>query len=120
METATLTEIRDGVKCMDMMPAAEDALYIIAGKWKVRILMALGMGDKRFNELQRALPGISARVLSNELKDLELNGLVNKQALANGAILYVRNDYADSLRGVMSELAKWGIHHKQKIRNREI
>ncbi|QJB31319.1 helix-turn-helix transcriptional regulator [Chitinophaga oryzae] len=115
METVTCTE-----KCNQVMPAAEDALYIIAGKWKVRIIITLATGDKRFNELQRALPGISARVLSNELKDLELNGLVSRKVLDNGTILYVRNDYADSLRNVMHELVQWGIGHKEKIRNREI
>lgn len=102
------------------MPAAEDALYIIAGKWKVRIIIALSSGDKRFNELQRTLTGISARVLSNELKDLELNGLVSRKTLDNGTVLYVRNAYADSLRKVMHELAQWGIGHREKIRNREI
>ncbi|MBC9910000.1 winged helix-turn-helix transcriptional regulator [Chitinophaga varians] len=115
METATCTE-----KCSQVVPAAEDALYIIAGKWKMRILITLAGGDKRFNELQRALSGISARVLSNELKDLELNGLVSRKILDNGTILYVRNAYADSLRSVMHELVQWGMDHKQKIRNREI
>lgn len=102
------------------MPAAEDALYIIAGKWKMRIIIALASGDKRFNELQRGLSGISARVLSNELKDLELNGLVSRKILDNGTILYVRNAYADSLHNVMHELVLWGKGHKEKIRNREI
>ncbi|MGN7823833.1 winged helix-turn-helix transcriptional regulator [Chitinophaga sp. 22536] len=115
METITCAE-----KCQSMVPAAEDALYIIAGKWKVRIIIALTGGDKRFNELQRTLSGISARVLSNELKDLELNGLVSRKILDDGTILYVRNDYADSLKNVMKELVQWGLEHKQKIRNREI
>lgn len=115
METATCSE-----KCQIVLPAAEDALYIIAGKWKVRIIIALAGGNKRFNELQRTLTGISARVLSNELKDLELNGLICRQILDNGTILYVRNAYADSLQKVMKELVQWGMEHKQKIRNKEI
>lgn len=116
MNTTTLNP----AKCLELIPAAEDALYVIASKWTMRILLALRGGDKRFNELQRHLSGISARVLSNELKDLELNGLIARQTLDNGTVLYMHNDYADSLKSVIRELSLWGIQHKQKIRNKEI
>lgn len=79
-------------------------------------------GNMRFNELQRKLPGISARVLSNELKELELNGLVCKMTI-NGhppTFEYGRTEYAGSLHEVMRALVTWGVQHRNKIRNREI
>ncbi len=59
----------------------EDALYVLGGKWKLRIIIALTSGYTRFNELQRTIKGISARVLSNELKQLKLNGPVKRQGM---------------------------------------
>ena len=55
-----------------------DALYVIGGKWKLRIIVALTEGNRRFNEMQRLIDGISAKVLSTELKGLELNGFVRR------------------------------------------
>ena len=63
-------------ECVSAVNAIDDALYVIGGKWKLRVIAALMEEDKRFNDLQRTVTGISARVLSNELKDLELNGFV--------------------------------------------
>src|ERR1035438_5087429 len=64
--------------CSGMLTAIGDSLYVIGGKWKLRVIVALRHGKKRFNEIQRAVDGISARVLSSELKELELNGFVTR------------------------------------------
>ena len=61
-------KVLSGSECSSRLTALGDALYAIGGKWKLRVIIALREGNTRFNEIQRALNGISARVLSNELK----------------------------------------------------
>lgn len=63
--------------------AMEDALYIVGGKWKLRIIIALREGHKRFNYIQRRVNGISTKVLFTELKSLESNGLVHGNVLVD-------------------------------------
>lgn len=106
--------------CKSNLSSVDDALYVIGGKWKLKIIVALK--DKksvRFNELQRTLEGISARVLSNELKELELNGFVKRNVLADRTpvvVEYEPTEYSQSLRYVIRSLAEWGARHKSKIR----
>lgn len=105
-------------ECTSALSAVGDALYVIGGKWKLRIIIGLSEGNKRFNELQRTVPGISARVLSNELKSLELNGFVRRKVYADQSpvvVEYERTDYADSLQHVVGALHDWGVTHRQKL-----
>jgi DNA-binding HxlR family transcriptional regulator len=107
------------LQCMAKLSSIEDALYVIGGKWKLRIIVALKDGEsKRFNELQRTIKGISARVLSNELKDLELNGFVKRIVHAEQfpiVVEYLPTDYCATLSDVIRSLAEWGNKHKKKI-----
>ena len=108
-------------ECNSRLSAVSDALYVIGGKWKLRIIVALSDGSKRFNELQRLITGISAKVLSNELKDLELNGFVKRTVYADSmpvSVEYERTEYADTLTDVLTALHEWGAMHRNKIRQR--
>ncbi len=105
-------------QCAKNIDAVEDALYVLGGKWKLRIVIALIGGYSRFNELQRTIKGISARVLSNELKQLELNGLVKRVVQADKTpvvVEYLPTEYASTLKVVVAALADWGQKHKKKI-----
>jgi DNA-binding HxlR family transcriptional regulator len=96
-----------------------DALYVIGGKWKLRIIIALFSEKKRFNDLKRAVDGISARVLSNELKDLELNGFIKRHVYANETpvtVIYELTKYSYSLEEVVLALSSWGESHLEKIK----
>jgi DNA-binding HxlR family transcriptional regulator len=109
-------------RCGKHLSATEDALYVIGGKWTLRIVIAVMSGHRRFNDLQRTIKGISARVLSSELKDLELNGLVNRVVLTDEKPVvteYVPTEYTRTLKDVISALADWGEKHKKKITRRE-
>ena len=66
-------------ECHKTLMAVSDALYAIGGKWKLMIIIAIARGNNRFTEIQRQVKGISARVLSNELKELEKNGFIIKK-----------------------------------------
>lgn len=108
-------------RCSSNLAATEDALYVVGGKWTLRLIIALLSGHTRFNELQRALNGISARVLSSELKDLEINGLVERVVDASQkpvVVEYLPTEYSKTLKDVIATLADWGTKHKKKITNR--
>lgn len=107
-------------KCSGHLSSVEDAIYVIGGKWKLKIIIVLQeRGNIRFNELQRNIPGISARVLSNELKDLELNGFVKRVVHAEQTpviVEYISTDYSKTLKPVIMALSEWGREHKNNIK----
>jgi len=105
-------------QCVASLNAVGDALYVIGGKWKLRIIIALSDGNKRFNELQRAVTGISARILSNDLKELELNGFIRRHVDTGTpvVILYELTEYSHTLEDVLRSLSEWGMMHREKVR----
>jgi DNA-binding HxlR family transcriptional regulator len=115
----TLAEAPNAAECTSRLGALEDALYVIGGKWKLKVIIALREGDvKRFNELQRRIPGISAKMLSSELRDLELNGFVSRTVHNQVPVVveYELTEYSASLSLVLHELVEWGKMHREKIR----
>ncbi len=106
-------------ECSSSLTAVGDALYAIGGKWKLRVIIALREGNKRFNELQRAITGISARVLSHELKELEMNGFVKRNVYTQIPVTveYELTEYSDTLKDVLQALREWGLMHRDKIRS---
>ena len=108
-----------GQECAKSLTAISDALYAIGGKWKLPIIIALRDGSaRRFNELQRTISGISAKVLSNELKELELNGFVKRNVYAQMPVVveYELMEYSSTLGDVLHALREWGANHRDKIK----
>jgi DNA-binding HxlR family transcriptional regulator len=105
-------------QCKAQLASVADALYAIGGKWKLRIIVALMDGNKRFNEMQRLIEGISAKMLSAELKELELNGFVNRNVYDETPVIveYELSEYAGTLGGVLQSLSEWGAMHREKVR----
>jgi DNA-binding HxlR family transcriptional regulator len=105
-------------QCKATLNSIADALFVIGGKWKLRIIVALKDGNKRFNQLQRLVEGISAKVLSTELKELELNGFVRRLVDTGTPVVveYELTEYSETLDGVLQALSNWGTTHKEKIR----
>jgi len=105
-------------QCKATLNSVADALYVIGGKWKLRIIIALKEGTKRFNEMQRLIDGLSAKVLSTELKDLELNGFVRRNVFTGTPVVveYELTDYADTLGDVLKTLSEWGAMHKETVK----
>lgn len=109
----------DHTQCRTKLMAMEDALYVIGGKWKLKVLLSLEDGAIRFNELQRRIGGISAKVLSSELKDLEENGFVTRKIYTDQfpvVVEYERTDYSYTLNEVIKTLVVWGEMHQKKVR----
>jgi DNA-binding HxlR family transcriptional regulator len=107
-------------QCTSRLSAIDDTLYVVGGKWKLKIIIAISeKGGIRFNELQRTITGISARVLSNELKELEMNGFIkrNVQSTSPVVIEYELTGYSNTLSEVLQAMVNWGTKHRRKIRN---
>src|SRR5215211_6614057 len=103
-------ELPSEAQCKATLNSVADALYVIGGKWKLRIIVGLTDGNKRFNELQRLVEGISAKVLSTELKELELNGFVHRNVFTGTPVVveYELSEYAETLESVLNSLSEWG------------
>lgn len=91
----------------------QDTLEVISGKWKLPILITLLHGPRRFKELAREI-GISPRMLSKELQDLEANRLILRRVYETKPVTveYSITEYGITLRGVMEEMSKWGHRHR--------
>ena len=94
-----------------------DALEIIGGKWKFPILYSLCGGKKRFKDLLEDIGKITPKMLSVELKDLELNRLITRTAIATVPVTveYEMTEYGLTLKPVLLHIQDWGKKHRQKI-----
>jgi DNA-binding HxlR family transcriptional regulator len=105
--------------CSASLAAIEDTLYVIGGKWKLKVISALReAGSMRFNELQRTITGISARVLSNELKELEMNGFIYRKVDTGTPVVieYGLTTYSNTLQNVLQAMINWGLMHRNRIK----
>ena len=104
-------------ECKQFVLPVRDTLDILSGKWKLPIIGALMMGNKRFKELEREIPKITARMLSKELKELEMNQLVKRTVYDTMpvSVEYELTVYGASLKEVLIVLGDWGIKHRSRI-----
>jgi DNA-binding HxlR family transcriptional regulator len=107
--------------CDQELAAIKDSLEILGGKWKLRIMRHLNnhVGEKNtFKKLQREIEGISAKMLSKELQDLEMNLLVSRTVMNTRPVTvnYSITDYGLSVFPVTETLVQWGLNHRQKIK----
>lgn len=106
-------------ECHVYLLGVRDAMDILSGKWKISIIGSLRFGKKRFKELQRDVEGITAKMLSKELRDLEINKLVSRTVYDTKpvSVEYEITEYGKSLEKVIQEIAVWGANHRRKILN---
>ncbi len=104
-------------ECSQFVTPIRDTLYILSGKWKLPILGALMFGKKRFKEMEREIPRITARMLSKELRDLEVNQLITRTVYDTKPVTveYELTTYGRSLETVMMALKDWGVTHRKRI-----
>lgn len=98
----------------------ELTLSIISGKWKVVILWHLGVeGPHRFSELQRLFPSISHKVLSNQLKELMEDGIVDRTVYPEipPRVEYYMTELGMSLLPIVEMMYDWGKMRMEQIRN---
>lgn len=103
--------------CISALGYLRGALAVINGKWKLQILVALYTNHVRFGDLLRAVPGISAKVLAKELKDLEAHQFIQRTVHPGPpvAVSYEVLPYASTLDPVIFALREWGMQHEQYL-----
>jgi DNA-binding HxlR family transcriptional regulator len=107
-------------KRLDCSPgcAVEAALARIDGKWKGVILWHLMHATHRFSELQRQLPSVTQRMLTNQLRELESDGLVERRVFPEvpPRVEYSLSDEGRTLEPVLFALKAWGDIQMQRVR----
>lgn len=106
--------------CSEELMAMRDSLDVLGGKWKLMILRFLTNRTNQvihFKKMQREIDGISAKMLSKELKELEINLLISRteQNTKPATVAYAITEYGKSVLPVTETLVKWGITHREKI-----
>lgn len=91
-------------------------LEVIGGKWKVHILCVLIEGKKRTNEIKREIPNITQKVLTQQLRQLESDGIIHRTVYQEvpPKVEYTISEYGKSLMQIMDELCEWGKDHQMK------
>ena len=93
--------------------AVEATLSLIDGKWKGVVLYHLLTETLRFNELRRRVPSVTQRMLTNQLRELEADGLVHRKVYAEvpPKVEYSLTDLGRTLKPVITALKTWGDEH---------
>lgn len=112
-----VSEFEKTMRCPNtFILALNDTLNVLTGKWKLPIISSLTFGKKRFKEMERHIPGITPRMLSKELKDLEANGII-KRTIYNTVpvtIEYELTKSGETFRQVLDKMVEWGLQHRKR------
>ncbi|MBQ9010080.1 MAG: helix-turn-helix transcriptional regulator [Clostridia bacterium] len=94
---------------------------LIGNKWKLLILRNLLSRPWRFNEMLRSIPGISQKVLTDNLRAMEKDGIVNRKVYPEvpPRVEYSLSDLGDSMRPIIREMEIWGRNYQQMVREAE-
>ena len=98
--------------------AVHDAMDVLNGKWKISIISSICYYNKRrFSDILNDVNGISNKMLSKELKELEINKLIKRTVLETQpiSVQYQLTEYGMTLKTIINDLAEWGIKHRQVI-----
>lgn len=89
---------------------AEATLQVIGGRWKILILWNLFQGSRRFSELMRAMAGITQKMLTQQLREMETDGIVHRKVYPEvpPKVEYSVTELGQSLKPVVSAMCKWG------------
>ena len=93
------------------------AVGVLAAKWSVVVLARLDAGSSRFNELLRQIDGVSRRMLSATLRQLERDGLIERHVFARvpARVGYELSPAGQELLAALAPLAGWGVEHRAEL-----
>ncbi|WP_407947130.1 winged helix-turn-helix transcriptional regulator [[Phormidium ambiguum] IAM M-71] len=94
----------------------QTTLKVLGGKWKILILWHLKDETRRFSELKRLIPEITEKMLMQQLRELEKDGIVNRNVYSEvpPKVEYSFTEYGLSLKPVLQVLCNWGENHLQR------
>jgi len=113
---ARISDLEKAKSCSSQFVLAiNDTLNVISGKWKLPIIGSLTYGKRRFKELEREIPRITPRMLSKELKDLEVNGIVKRTVYDSFPVTieYELTGSGKTLYQVLEPMIEWGLQHRK-------
>lgn len=95
----------------------ETTLTLIGDKWKVLILRDLMTGTKRFGELKKSVGGVSQKVLTAQLRDMEESGLLTRKVYPEvpPRVEYSLTELGQSLRPILDAMQNWGEGYKSSL-----
>ena len=101
-----------GAKC-----PAETTIEVIGGRWKVPVVWHLFAGTKRFSELRRCLPGCTPKMLTQQLRELEADGIVARKVYAQvpPKVEYSLTQMGRSLEPLLHIMSEWGHGHRAAL-----
>ncbi|MFD1953553.1 winged helix-turn-helix transcriptional regulator [Paenibacillus thailandensis] len=111
-------EVKDRINLKAINCEKELTLAVIGGKWKLIILWHLGLeGTKRFSELRKLIPGITQKMLTNQLRELEEDKLVKRKVYPEvpPRVEYSMTEYGESLMPVLRGMYDWGKNYGEKV-----
>lgn len=100
------------------MMAVHDAMDVLNGKWKIYIISSICHYNKRrFSDILNDVPGVSNKMLSKELKELEINRLVERTVLDTHPVTveYELTEHGKTLKTIIQNLTDWGLAHRKTI-----
>ncbi len=100
------------------MMAVQDSMDVLSGKWKITIISSICYYNKRrFSDILNDVVGISNKMLSKELKELEINKIVKRTVLDTQPITvqYELTQHGLTLRTIINNLTDWGLEHRKVI-----
>ena len=106
------------VKPKKEIMAVHDAMDVLNGKWRISIISSICYhNERRFSDILADVSGISNRMLSKELKDLETNKLIKRTVLDTQPITvkYQLTEYGKTLQTIINSLSDWGMEHRRMI-----
>ncbi|UKT65012.1 winged helix-turn-helix transcriptional regulator [Pedobacter mucosus] len=104
-------------ECKMAIMSVHDAMHVLGGKWKISIITCLLFGPRRYSDMLRDVKGISGKMLSRELKEMETNALINRSVSETPpvSVTYRLTNYGESVKPVIAILASWGEAHRNEV-----
>lgn len=118
-----MRRVREQVDMMAEWCNTEVVLSVVGGKWKLLIVKYLLLGTHRFGELKQAMPTVTQRMLTRQLRELEDDGLVSRTVYPEvpPRVEYTLTEAGESLRDIIGQLDAWGswYRHHRKAEERD-
>ncbi len=111
------TRVTSAIEAVGACQAVTDMLSRVGDKWSMQVVMKLGEAPRRFNELRRTVDGISQRMLTRTLRNLERDGLVSRTVTPTvpPRVDYALTGLGHSLWGPVTQLSQWVLDNRTQI-----
>lgn len=96
-------------------------MSVIGGKWKPIIMWTIRDAKRRFGEIRKLISGITQKMLTQQLRELENDGIVHREVypVVPPKVEYSLTEYGRSLTPILDAMAQWGVAHKDSVKHME-